>query len=324
MEKRSIEACIVSARGLKRTSLLCKLRTLCVAWINPEHKYCSNIDKIGNTHPTWNMNFSCILDARELEDDHELVALHVEVHSQEPIFHYSKLECSATIPLKEFVTKSNNADEDYTEPASFQLWTPSGKARGMVDVWIRIGRRFDPQAPYDQGDSTNGITSEDDGEPVTAYPADVTSRTPSGRPDNFPPANFPYIYPPEETPASVPAPAPAQVQGSSRPPRNYHYPRPPPVRPPMRSQPVPPPFMGYRPSENYIGLPGSRPVGNNYAGAGQHQGLGLGAGVLTGAMAGGLMFGLNGEALQNGLGDSVMSQFHGGPLGFSSDPFFSM
>lgn len=318
MEKRSIEACIVSARGLKRINPLCKLRTLCVAWINPEHKYCSNIDKIGNTHPTWNMKFSCIVDARELEEDHELASLHVQVHSQEPIFHYSKLECSATIPLKEFVTKSNNADEDYTEYASFQLWTPSGKARGMVDVWIRIGRRFNPQAPYDQGDSTNGITSQDDEEPVIAYPAEVTSRTPSGRPESFPPANFPYIYPPEETPA------PAQGQGSSRPTRNSYYPRPPPVRPPLGSQPVPPAFTGYQPLENYIGLPGSRPVGNNYAGAGQYQGLGLGAGVLTGAAAGGLMFGLDGETLQNGLGDSIMSQFHGGPLGVSSDPFFSL
>lgn len=321
MEKRSIEACIISARGLKRSNPLCKLRTLCVAWINPEHKYCSNIDKIGNTHPTWNMKFSCILDARELEEDPELASLHVEVHSQEPLFHYSKLECSATIPLKEFVAQSNNADEDYTESASFQLRTPSGKARGMVDVWIRVGRRFDPQAPYDQGYSTNGISSEDSGEPVTAYPADLTPSMPSGRPDNFPPPKFPYTYPLEETPASVPAPAPAQ--GPSRPPRNSYYPRPPPVRPPMASQPVPP-FMGSWPTENYIGLPGSRPAGNNYAGAGQHQGLGLGAGVLAGAAAGGLMFGLDGTPLQNGLGDSIMSQFHGGSLSISSDPFFSM
>lgn len=316
MENRSIEVCIISARGLKRSNPLYKLRTLCVAWINPEHKYCSKIDKIGDTHPTWNMKFSCIVDALKLEEDKELASLQVEVHSQEPLFHYSKLACSATIPLKEFVAKSNNADGEYTESASFQLRTPSGKARGLVDVWIKVGRRFDPQASYDSGSSTstNGITFEEDAEPVTAYPAAPPSKMPSGRPGNFPPPNFPYTYPVQETPASA--------QGPAGPPHNFNYPRPP-IRPPMASQPVPP-FMGSWPQENYIGLPGSRPARNNYAGAGQHQGLGLGAGALAGAAAGGLMFGLDGTALQNGLSDSIMSQFHGGSLSISSDPFFSM
>lgn len=321
MENRSIEVCIISARGLKRSNPLYKLRTLCVAWINPGHKYCSKIDKIGDTHPTWNMKFSCIVDALELEEDKESASLHVEVHSQEPLFHYSKVQCSATIPLKEFVAKSINADGDYTESASFQLRTPSDKARGMVDVWIKIGRRFDPQASYDSGSSTstNEITYEQDAEPVTAYPAAPPSKMPLGRPGNFRPPNFPYTYPLEEIPAS----GQSQVQGPARPPRNFNYPRPPPIWPPMASQPVPP-FMGSWPQENYIGLPGSRPARNNYAGAGQHQGLGLGAGALAGAAAGGLMLGLDGTALQNGLSDSIMSQFHGGSLSISSDPFFSM
>lgn len=321
MENRSIEVCIISARGLKRSNPLYKLRTLCVAWINPGHKYCSKIDKIGDTHPTWNMKFSCIVDALELEEDKESASLHVEVHSQEPLFHYSKVQCSATIPLKEFVAKSINADGDYTESASFQLRTPSDKARGMVDVWIKIGRRFDPQASYDSGSSTstNEITYEQDAEPVTAYPAAPPSKMPLGRPGNFRPPNFPYTYPLEEIPAS----GQSQVQGPARPPRNFNYPRPPPIWPPMASQPVPP-FMGSWPQENYIGLPGSRPARNNYAGAGQHQGLGLGAGALAGAAAGGLMLGLDGAALQNGLSDSIMSQFHGGSLSISSDPFFSM
>lgn len=321
MENRSIEVCIISARGLKRSNPLYKLRTLCVAWINPGHKYCSKIDKIGDTHPTWNMKFSCIVDALELEEDKESASLHVEVHSQEPLFHYSKVQCSATIPLKEFVVKSINADGDYTESASFQLRTPSDKARGMVDVWIKIGRRFDPQASYDSGSSTstNEITYEQDAEPVTAYPAAPPSKMPLGRPGNFRPPNFPYTYPLEEIPAS----GQSQVQGPVRPPRNFNYPRPPPIWPPMASQPVLP-FMGSWPQENYIGLPGSRPARNNYAGAGQHQGLGLGAGALAGAAAGGLMLGLDGTALQNGLSDSIMSQFHGGSLSISSDPFFSM
>lgn len=321
MENRSIEVCIISARGLKRSNPLYKLRTLCVAWINPGHKYCSKIDKIGDTHPTWNMKFSCIVDALELEEDKESASLHVEVHSQEPLFHYSKVQCSATIPLKEFVAKSINADGDYTESASFQLRTPSDKARGMVDVWIKIGRRFDPQASYDSGSSTstNEITYEQDAEPVTAYPAAPPSKMPLGRPGNFRPPNFPYTYPLEEIPAS----GQSQVQGPARPPRNFNYPRPPPIWPPMASQPVPP-FMGSWPQENYIGLPGSRPARNNYSGAGQHQGLGLGAGALAGAAAGGLMLGLDGAALQNGLSDSIMSQFHGGSLSISSDPFFSM
>eukprot|EP01018_Ginkgo_biloba_P015324 Gb_07666 [translate_table: standard] len=333
MEKRSIEVGIISARGLKKVAPLWKMRTYAVAWINPEHKYCTKIDKHGDTHPVWNMKFSCIVDDQTLQNEDDTISsVTVEIHSMEPVFHCHKLECSATILLKEFIAKSNRNGEDHEERASFQLRSPSGKARGMVDVSIRIGPKFNsdmmsPKAASEQS-GTDFSISEDDDEPVTAYPAQLSSK-PSGRPEDFPPPNYPYNvqsapkpnYGPISAPNYGPISAPnyRPVSAPARPPPGgHHYPPPPysAYRPPFASNPPPP-------LENYFGLPGgsAQSAGNNNNYGGVHPGLGLGAGALLGGAVGGLMFGMDGSVLQNGLNDA-MSQFHGGTLSISTDPFF--
>ncbi|KAH9310432.1 hypothetical protein KI387_025467, partial [Taxus chinensis] len=319
MSKRSIEISILSARGLKRANPLWKLKTLCVAWINPEHKYCSKIDKQNDTHPAWNMKFSSVVDADFFDDSD--AALAVEVHSREPLFHFFKVECSATVLLREFFAKADKTAGDWSETTSFQLRTPAGKPRGMVDVCVRIGRGFDPQDGHSEETAvTDGahFDGDDDGEePVTAYPADLSSRLPSGRPEDFPPPNYPYSYPPK-------------TAASGRPP-NPPYRPPPPVAPPFPygggvdpygPQPHGPPSYNYPPplgGNNYFGLPGpSRPTYGG--GAPQQPGLGLAAGAMAGGLAGGMLFGLDG--LQDGINDALSSQFHGGSVNVYGNSLF--
>ncbi|GLJ44918.1 hypothetical protein SUGI_0945650 [Cryptomeria japonica] len=299
MSKRSIEVTVLSARGLKRSNPLWKLQTLCVAWIDPAHKYCSKIDKLNDTHPIWNVNFSSIVDA---DADFSDAMLTVEVHSREPVFHFSKLECTASVLLKEFVAMADKAGGHSAETASFQLRSPSGKPRGVVDVSIRVGHKFQSHAVSpvtDRHSSYSGNANEEDEdedddkdqdneEPVTAYPATLpSSRVPSGRPEDFPPPNYPYSYPPKmETGAQTERPNPVYRPPPPRPPAGSYWeaapapasygPRPYGGGPYGYSNyPPPEPVLG---GNNYFGLPNGRP---NYGAGPQRPGLGLAAGAMA-------------------------------------------
>lgn len=136
MGKIWIEVCLISARGIRRTSSLWKLQWYAVGWIDPNNKYCSKIDSSGNANPVWKTKFSMFVDTSELD------TLHVEVYSREPIFLREKLLGTATVILKEFLDKYNNNTEvskPIEEVGSFQLRRKnSNKPQGFVDVSIRI------------------------------------------------------------------------------------------------------------------------------------------------------------------------------------------
>ncbi|KAG8380988.1 hypothetical protein BUALT_Bualt06G0073700 [Buddleja alternifolia] len=136
-----VEVCLISARGLRRTSSLWKLQWFAVGWIDPENKYCTKIDSSGNSNPVWKTKFSMAIDASEsnIQD----LALHVEVYSREPIFLRQSLLGDATIVLKEFMDKYDDAKSEVSKPVeevgSFQLRKRnSNKPQGFVDVSIRI------------------------------------------------------------------------------------------------------------------------------------------------------------------------------------------
>ncbi|GMP69730.1 hypothetical protein CsSME_00028880 [Camellia sinensis var. sinensis] len=100
MGKIWVEVCLISARGLRRTSALFKLQWYAVGWIDPNNKYCSRIDVSGNANPVWKTKFSALVD--NSEPNFQDLALHVEVYSREPIFLRERLQGTATVVLKEF------------------------------------------------------------------------------------------------------------------------------------------------------------------------------------------------------------------------------
>lgn len=155
MAKTWIEVCLISGRGLRRTSSpLWKLQWYAVGWIRPDNKYCTKIDASGKPNPVWKTAFSMALDFDSHPNSEEL-ALHVEVYSRDPIFLRESLLGSATILLKEFLDKYyTNSDSDVRkavdEVGSFQLRKRnSNKPLGFVDVSIRISEeREEPSSSY--------------------------------------------------------------------------------------------------------------------------------------------------------------------------------
>lgn len=151
MGKIWVEVCLISARGLRRTSSLFKLQWFAVGWMDPDNKYCTTIDASGSGNPLWKTKFLVAVDASDLNSKE--IALYVEVHSREPIFLRSSLLGTATIVLKEFLDKYNAKSEvskPVEEVGSFQLRKRnSNKAQGLVDISIRISsEKEEPSSSY--------------------------------------------------------------------------------------------------------------------------------------------------------------------------------
>ncbi|CAN4123437.1 unnamed protein product [Withania somnifera] len=311
MGKIWIEACLISARGLRRTSALWKLQWYAVGWIDPNNKYCSKIDPSGNANPVWKTKFSMLVDT-SLQD----LALHVEVYSREPIFLREKLMGTATVVLKEFLDKYNKNSEvskPIEEVGSFQLRKKnSSKPQGFVDVSIRISEggeepslQLGDKEGFKLADSSSGFNLANGYKPISAYPQ-PQSLTPSQMPENQPQPNRQHAHP-------VPCPtnySHPPVVGPSYTPAgpSYQPPRTPPTPPP------PPTNVGYIPTflartdnmpPSYLNMP------QTGTSAARNARPGFGMGVSAGALAAGAMiFGddfISGSGLPSGLQDPSLT-----------------
>lgn len=144
-----VEVCLISARGLRRSSSLWKLQWYAVGWIHSDNKYCTKIDASGTPNPLWKTGFSTSLEFDPPQPDLQDLALHVEVYSRDPIFLRESLFGSATVLLKEFLDKYSS-DSPVDEVGSFQLRKRnSNKPLGFVDISIRISQdREEPGSSY--------------------------------------------------------------------------------------------------------------------------------------------------------------------------------
>ncbi|KAA8539723.1 hypothetical protein F0562_026415 [Nyssa sinensis] len=310
MGKIWVEVCLISARGLRRTSSLFKLQWFAVGWIDPNDKYCTKIDASGNANPVWKTKFSTLVD--NSESNFQDLAIHVEVYSREPIFLRESLQGTATVVLKEFVDKfmkNSEASKPIEEVGSFQLRKRnSSKPQGFADISIRISeeREVPNSYPGNEGfklmDNSNGINLANEYELSEAHPSQIPL-APLRRPEYHSQMNSPYAHPvpfPTNYSNSSGGPTYPSTGGPSYPP-----PRAPPPPPP------PPSNVGYMPTffprtdnlpPSYINMPSSGAAPGR--GGGPGFGMGVGAGALA---AGAVMF-----------GDDFMSGF--GFPGGSHDP----
>lgn len=319
MGKIWVEICLVSARGLRRTSSLWKLQWFAVGWINPNNKYCTKIDSSGNANPVWKTKFSALIDSSD--SNFKDLAIHVEVYSREPIFLRERLQGTATVVLKEFLDKYNKDSEvlkPVEEVGSFQLRKRnSNKPQGFVDVSIRISEEKEEPSSYPGDEEGFKLMDHNNG----------INFTPRRRPENHPHMNSSYGHP---VPFSTSYPSSA-VAGPSNPLGGgaiYQPPQTPPVPPgssyssaghgyqPARTPPPPPPpsNVGYIPTllprtnnlpPSFINMPSSgvAPGRNN----GAAIGMGLGAGALA---AGAVIFGddfMSGFDLPGSLQDASLT-----------------
>ncbi|KAF5736481.1 hypothetical protein HS088_TW14G00624 [Tripterygium wilfordii] len=302
MGKIWIEVSIISARGLRRTSSFWKLQWYAVGWIDPNNKYCTKIDASGNANPVWKTKFATLVDDSNSQD----MALNVEVYSREPIFLREKLLGTATVSLKEFLSKYNQSSESSKpgneEVGSYQLRRRnSGKPQGFVDVSIYISEEREESSSYpgpgNQGgfvlmDNRNNTALSIEGRSGQAYKTEKPLSQ----------SNYPYTHP-MPYPSNYLRPP---VAGPSYPSAGG------PSYQPPRIPPPPPANIGYIPtflpgtdhsSESYVNMPSSVAAPGR---GGPRPGFAMGA--AAGALAAGAVI----------LGDDFMSGFQV-PAGFQ-DP----
>ncbi|KAL3834721.1 hypothetical protein ACJIZ3_009457 [Penstemon smallii] len=335
MGKIWVEVCLISGRGLRRTSSLFKLQWFAVGWIDPDNKYCTKIDSTGNGNPVWKTKFSMAVDTSELKIQE--LAVHVEVYSREPVFLRQSLLGTATIVLKEFLdkysTKSEVVPKPVEEVGSFQLRKRnSNKPQGFVDISIRVSEeREDTGSSYPGGEEGINLTDHNGGINLATGYGSLQSQRPhiklrtSRHPENTNSSPIPpyYTHHPSTGGPNYPAAGPSTgghkypAVGPSAGGPNYPGGGGPSYQPPQTpTPPTPPPpsNVGYIPNffprndtfrPSYINMPSSgAPTGH---GGGPGFGMGLGAGALA---AGAMIFGddfMSGFEVPNGLRDANLT-----------------
>ncbi|XP_052200090.1 uncharacterized protein LOC127806689 [Diospyros lotus] len=297
MGKIWVEVCLISARGLRRTSTLFKLQWYAIGWIDPNNKYCSRIDASGNANPVWKTKFSALVDNSEasLQD----LAVHVEVYSREPIFLRERLQGTATIVLKEFLCKymkNSEVPQPVQEVGSFQLRKRnSSKPQGFVDVSIRVSEEKEEASSYTGNEEGFRLRERDHHN----YEITLSIEQSQAHPPRFPPAPFrlPENHPPSNSAYPHPVPSPASPSSSGgRLAPIYTSASGPGYQPPRTPPPPPPPSnVGYIPTflprtdhvpPSYINMPAAGAASGRPGGGG--FGMGVGAGALA---AGAVIFG---------------------------------
>uniref|UniRef100_A0A7N0UGM6 C2 domain-containing protein n=1 Tax=Kalanchoe fedtschenkoi TaxID=63787 RepID=A0A7N0UGM6_KALFE len=282
MRNTAIEVCLISARGLRKTSSLLRPQWFAVGWIDPKDKYCTKVSASGNSIPVWNTKFSAMVDDPAGEKAEDL-ALHVEVYSREPLFLRERLEGEATVRLREFLDRYAQNSEGVCQVAeelvSFQLRKPkSGKPQGFVDISIQISKQRDaPSSPLGTGD---GFQLRNLGSQFSS--AAAAGQVQLGHPgskqsEHFrPERHLPY---PHHTPFPQ-----YYTNPSAAGPSSYH-----PVQH-LLSPPAPSitfdPRMGQFPHQSYVNMPTSG--GSKLGGPVAQFGMGMGAGALA---AGAVIYG---------------------------------
>ncbi|KAK6271592.1 PREDICTED: uncharacterized protein LOC18587532 [Theobroma cacao] len=316
MGKIWVEVCLISARGLRRSSSFWKLQWFAVGWIDPNNKYCTRIDASGNSNPVWKTKFAALVDDSNFQD----MMLNVEVYSREPIFLRERLQGTATVALKEFLAKhSNNSSSSGAgteKVGSYQLRKRnSNKPQGFVDISIRISEERDEPSsfPGNEGglvlmDHRTNIALPTEGGSGHTYPAGAAQLplAPLPRPQNQFQANTPYTHS---------APHPTNYYNSSLGDPSVPSASGPSYRPPKTPPPPPPPSnVGYIPTflprtdhvtGTYLNMPSSAAA----PGSGPRPGfaMGLGAGALA---AGAVIFGddfMSGFDVPAGLQDASLT-----------------
>lgn len=304
MGKIWVEVCLISARGLRRSSSLWKLQWFAVGWIDPADKYCTKMDS--NANPEWRTKFASLLD---LENDSK--ELQVEIYSRDPFFLRERLEGTATVALKEFLSKyKSNSCKNQEEQVvgSYQLRKRnSNKPLGFVDVSIRVSQqREEPTTSYHPLAASNN-----EEEHVLADPrinGQWSGAAPFHHPVNQSQINSTNLHPMPNYSAIGAGVGPSYHEPVARP--GYYQPPPPPTN------------SGYIPSllprtddgrGTYLNMPTSSSAGAGQgprapAAAGRGFAMGVGAGAVV--AGGALMFGddfMSGFDIPRGLPDPSLT-----------------
>lgn len=269
MEVRGMELTIISARDLKKATMLSKTKTYAVAWISNDHKnrLRTPVDKNNGNDPNWNHAMKFALDEAALQQGRLLLEIAVYADATFRDKEIGRI----SISLNEFLNPGTTS----AQFVSYQIRKPSGKPKGLLNLSVKLAEKAEvKQQQHPQ--AVAGSYGAAKGEPVIAYPAGsfVAAKA-------EPVTAYPF-YPP--------------AGSSSHPPPNNYYPAPPagyPPPPPYYQGYSPPPYQGYPANQGYPPYPSYPPVvpaAQQPARKNNKLGMGLGAGLIGGAL-GGLLLG---------------------------------
>lgn len=189
MEYRSFDLTILSAEDLKRVPRFGKMSTYAIAWVLPYERQSTPLDTAGGTKPVWNhkLIFSAPDSAFQQPNSH----LTIEIHSRGTLS--KNFVGSVFVPLADILRATGE------ERLTYQVKRRSGRARGLLNVSVRLGDKTTADATtkaYGAGSSSNT--------PVMAYPAGGygygNQRQGAYPPDyggqGYPP-QYPSAYPPQ-------------------------------------------------------------------------------------------------------------------------------
>ncbi|MFS8021990.1 putative C2 domain-containing protein [Helianthus anomalus] len=253
MECRTLDITLISAKGLKKASLIGKMDVYALVYISGAantQKLKTPVHKDGGSDPSWNFPMKFTVDeAAGLQNRLTLV---VEIKHDGTFG--DKDVGLAHVPIKELL---DGLSKDWTseKQVSYQVRTPSGKQKGSLNFSYKFGEK---------------LTAKVVEEAVTAYPVTgmaVGSSSGYQQPYAVAPGGY---YPPGAAGGYPPQPQPGYAYQQQQP--GYGYPPPP-----------PPGYAGYPPQQPGYGYP---PVQQQQPPKKNGLGMGLGAGLLGGALGG--------------------------------------
>ncbi|KAK9139388.1 hypothetical protein Scep_009069 [Stephania cephalantha] len=270
MEYRTLDLTVISAKDLKDAGIFSKMDVYVAISIagDPRTKQRTPVHKDGGRSPSWNHTMKFAIN-EALANQGRLI-LEFQIRCERAFG--DKTLGEVHVPVKELLDNPSAASAASSAAASFvsyQVRTPSGKPKGVLNFSFKFGEKL-PGAPPEKPSSASAYKAAAAAEPVTAYPAAGTSAA----------------YPPPGTAApyhAYPAGAAAAAAYPPPPPAGY----PPAGYPPAGYGPAPVPGYGYQ-------APPAYPAGYGYAAATAAApqkkknkfGMGLGAGLLGGALGG--------------------------------------
>ncbi|XP_031500076.1 uncharacterized protein LOC116264161 [Nymphaea colorata] len=147
---RTIEVRVISAQDLEDVKHLSRMRTYAVVYVEAGRTARTHVDETGGTNPVWNETVSVTFDARLPETD-VLTALNVDVYAHGHI--HDKLVGSARVllcdVLKEEGGEKGKLEADPIQCVTLQLRRPSGRAQGLINLWIPpTGKFFVPRDSF--------------------------------------------------------------------------------------------------------------------------------------------------------------------------------
>ncbi|XP_059627239.1 uncharacterized protein LOC132270042 [Cornus florida] len=128
-----LQLSVISAQDLAPVSK--QLRTYAVAWVYPDRKFTTRVDRLGHNNPTWNDKFTFPVDDRFLSSDIAVVT--IDIYSVSwlrdiPIGSVRILVNDLIPPPSWF--KNNSA----TRVVPLQVTRPSGVLQGTLNVGVNL------------------------------------------------------------------------------------------------------------------------------------------------------------------------------------------